>query len=199
MKSYLVQQKIRAFVNQYDVFEASADGQPGARVGFAQQKRLAFKEKFTVYSDESKQTVAFMIQARSVIDLGARYDVFDASGTLLGTIGKDFKSSLLRSTWHIYAPGQEEQPVMIVQESNQGLAIFRRLWDFLPYLNDIPFFVRYNFDFIDTASQQIVATYTKTTTFRDHYRLDITGGVAEQADPRLLISLGIMLDALQSR
>jgi uncharacterized protein YxjI len=199
MKSYLIQQKIRPLVNQYDVFEAAADGQPGNLVGFAQQKRFAFKEKFMVYTDETKQTTAFEIQARQVLDLGARYDVRDASGTSLGTIGKVFGSSLLRSTWHIFAPDREDAPLMVVQEHSPGLAIFRRIWEFLPYIGDIPFFVKYNFDFINPASQQVVATYTKTTTFRDHYRLDIQDDMAEQADPRLLIALGIMLDALQSR
>lgn len=198
MKTYLIQQKITALVNKYAIYEADPQGQPATMVGFAQQKRLSFKEKITIYSDDSKQSVAFEIKARQVIDLGARYDVTDASGNPLGVIGKDFTSSLLRSTWLVFQPGQEETPALRVQERDQSVAILRRLWDFVPILSDFPFFIKYHFDFTDPTSHQVVASYEKTTTIRDHYRLTIQEN-ADQIDPRVLISLGIMLDALQSR
>lgn len=198
MKTYLIHQKIQPIVNQYVVYEATDTAEPGRMVGFAQQKRFSFKEKFTVYTDDSKQAVAFEIQARQVLDFGARYDVFDDSGTLLGTLGKDFKSSLLRSTWFVYQPGQEEIPAIVAQERNKTLAIVRRIWGFLPYIGDVPFFVRYHFDFTETTSQAVVASYEKTTTILDHYKLTVQEN-ADQFDPRILISLGIMLDALQRR
>jgi uncharacterized protein YxjI len=198
MKTYLIQQKITALVNQYTIYEAEANGEAGAVVGFAQQKRFSFKEKIIIYTDDTKQQVAYEIQARQVLDFGARYDVTDTAGTLLGTVGKDFKSSLLRSTWLVYAPGQEETPLLVVQERNKNLAILRRVWEFLPYISDIPFFVKYHFDFTNPTDQQVVATYQKTTTFRDHYQLTIQEN-ADLVDPRVLISLGVMLDALQSR
>lgn len=199
MKTYLIQQKIQLLVNQYAVYEAAENGEAGPMVAFAQQKRFAFKEKFTVYTSEDKHQTAFEVQARSVIDFGARYDVTDPSGQLLGTLGKNFKSSLLRSTWHVYRPGQEDKPVLVVQERSKALAIVRRIWEFLPYISDIPFFVKYHFDFTDPNNQQVCATYNKTTTLRDHYALNIQGGVAEELDPRVLTSLGILMDALQSR
>jgi len=199
MKTYLIQQKIQPIVNQYAIYEATPEDEPGKMVGFAQQKRFSFKEKFTVYTDESKQAIAFEIQARQAIDFGARYDVFDANGTLLTTVGKDFKSSLLRSTWFVYHPGQEETPAIIAQERNKTLAIVRRIWGFLPYISDIPFFVKYHFDFTETTNQAVVASYEKTTTFRDHYKLTIQENADQFDDPRILIALGVMLDAMQSR
>lgn len=198
MKTYLIQQKIQPLVNQYAVYEANQDGQSDKMIGFAQQKRLSFKEKITIYTDDSKQTVGFEIKARQVIDLGARYDITDATGNVLGVIGKDFASSLLRSTWLIFQPGQEEKPALRVQERSQGIAILRRLWDFVPILSEFPFFIKYHFDFTNLTDGQVVASYEKTTTIRDHYRLTIQEG-ADQFDPRVLVSLGIMLDALQSR
>lgn len=199
MKTFLIQQKIQPLVNQYTIHEAAEDGQPGQLVAFAQQKRFAFREKFTLYSGEDKQSVAFEVQARQVMDFGARYDVRAADGTLLGTLGKDFKSSLLRSTWHVFRPGEEDKPALIVQERNQALAIVRRIWELLPFISDIPFFVKYNFDFTDPASSQVVATYDKTTTFRDHYRLALQDEAAATADWRVYVALGILMDALQSR
>ncbi len=175
MKSYIIQQKVRPLVNQYAIYEAT---EAGTMVAFTQQKRLAFKEKFTAYTD----------------------DVTDGQGAAIGVIGKNFKSSLLRSTWHIYRLDQEDTPALVVQERSKGLAIFRRIWGILPYIGDIPFFLKYNFDFTDPASGLVSASYNKTTTFRDHYQLDIQDdGTADSFDPRVLIALGIMMDALQSR
>ncbi len=199
MKTYLIQQKIQPLVNQYAVYEAGGDGQQGAMVAFAQQKRLALKEKITMYADDSKQQVAFELQARQVIDLGARYDVRDTEGNLLGTLGKNFKASLLNSTWNVFLPGEETSPVLVVRERSQGLAIARRIWGFVPFIGEFPFFMKYHFDFTDPASGNIVATYNKTTTFRDHYRLTIQDEAAGIIDWRVFVSLGVMMDALQSR
>jgi uncharacterized protein YxjI len=199
MKTYLIHQKIRPLVNQYNIYEHDDASGSDNLIAFTQQKRFAFKEKFTAYTDESKQNVSFTIQSRQVLDFGARYDVTDASGTSLGVIGKDFKSSLLRSTWHIFLPGHEDTPALIVQERNKNIALIRRAWEFLPGVSELPFFFRYHFDFVNPLSNQVNATYNKTTYLVDHYQLTVNGGVAETMDPRVLISLGIMMDALQGR
>jgi uncharacterized protein YxjI len=199
MKSFLIQQKITFLINRYAIYEAGEDGSRGAMTAFAEQKRFAFKEHIDFFTGEDKQQVAFSVQARQVIDFGARYDVLDTNGNILGTLGKNFKSSLIRSTWNVYHAGQEETPALVVQERSQALAVFRRIWQILPYLSDIPFFVKYHFDFTDPTTHEISATYNKTTTFRDFYQLDINGGTAETIDPRVLLALGVMMDALQSR
>ncbi len=208
MKTFIIQQKIQVLVNQYAVYEAAASlgsadagqlAEPGAMVAFAQQKRLAFKEKIIMYTNESKVEEAFEVEARQVLDFGARYDVRDPSGNVLGTLGKDFKASLLNSTWHVFRPGEEDKPALIIRERSQALAISRRVWSLLPYIGDIPFFLKYNFDFTDPATGTIIATYNKTTTFRDHYQLDIQDEAVTLFDWRVLVSLGVMMDALQSR
>lgn len=199
MQTYLIEQKIRPLVNQYAIYEAGPDGVKGGMVAFAQQKRFAFKEAFTMYADDSKQQVSFTVKARQVLDFGARYDVTDADGKTLGAIGKAFKSSLLRSTWHIFAPGSEDKPLLVIQERSQALAIFRRIWDFVPYIGDIPFLLKYHFDMSDSDNGQVAATYEKTTLWRDHYKLSVIGGGAEAIDPRVLMSMGVLLDAMQGR
>ena len=45
-------QKITPMQNVYRV-HADAAGEPGPLIAFAKQKRLAFKEQFTLYRDES--------------------------------------------------------------------------------------------------------------------------------------------------
>jgi uncharacterized protein YxjI len=198
MKVFKIHQKITPLVNQYRVYE-EIEGNQQKPVAFVQQKRFAFREKFTVYEDESKGRILVDIQARQTLDLGARYDITTPDGDVLGVVGKAFKASLLKSTWHIYKPGQEEKPYLRITERSLGLAVFRRVWGFIPYIGDLPFFLKYHFDFSRPGTGAVQAAYEKTTLLKDHYRLQIEDGTLQDLDWRVFVAIGIMLDALQSR
>lgn len=200
MKSFIIEQKITAFVNRYSVFAVNKDGDKSDLVAFAEQKRLAFKEEFTIYTAEDKKDVLFSVKARQVFDFGARYDIRDETGTAtIAVSGKKFGASLLRSTWQIYNVDDEQIPVLIVRERSLPIAIFRRIWELIPYIGDIPFFAKYHFDFIDAKSEKVNGSFIKTTRFRDHYLLQLDDSLMKKFDERAYIAQAIMLDALQSR
>ncbi len=199
MQAFLIEQKLTVMANQYKVFRTDAVENKLEQVAFAHQKRFAFKERFDFFTDETKQKVLFSVQARKVLDLGTRYDVTDENGEVMGVLGKAFKASLLRSTWHVFKPGEEDSPLTVVQERSKGLAIFRRVWELLPYIGDLPFFVKYHFDFRRPTDEKVVAEYNKITTFRDHYILRIQDEIEHEIDWRALVALGVLMDALQSR
>lgn len=199
MKSFAIEQKIVPLANQYYVYDLDEAGEKGKLLAFAHQKRFAWKEKFTFYTNEAKASVLVEVQARQALDFGARYDVRDAAGTVLGVVGKVFGASVLRSTWNVFAPDKEEVPLVIARERSQALAIIRRVWELLPIIGEIPFFVKYHFDFIDAQTKAVEGNYQKTTTVRDHYQLNADDTLLEKVDWRVLVSLGIMMDALQGR
>lgn len=199
MKIYYIQQKIQLIGNEYRVFGAREDGSQGELVAYARQKIMALKEKFTFFTGEDKKAVVFELQARQVVDLGARYDVRNEAGDIIGTVGKAFKASLLRSTWNVYAAPDDKEPVIIARERSEGLAIARRVWGFVPFIGDLPFFLKYHFDFVEPTSGKVLATYNKTTTLRDHYKLSIEDELAERVDWRVLVATGVMMDVMQSR
>lgn len=188
---FLVRQRIRLMVNQYEVHTATPDGAEGELVAFAQQKRLAFKEQVTIYADSAKQQPIFGFKARQRIDLGATYDVTDHNGQPIGLFRKDFKKSLLASTWHLEQPGLG---TTTGSERNKTVAILRRVWEFIPYVDILPFAVPYHFDFY--AGQQVVFSVSKKIGLRDKYVVDIFD---PQLDRRLVIAQAVALDALQSR
>jgi uncharacterized protein YxjI len=196
MKVFYIHQKITAFANQYQIYEANGD-QPGPLIAFAHQKRLAIREKFLFYTDETKQQLAFSVQARNVMEIAGTYDVRDEREEVLGVLQKQFKASLLRSTWQVQTASQ--QPLATVQERSIPIAIFRRLWSFIPYIGDLPFFMLYHFDFLKPETTEVIARYNKTTLLRDHYRLEIEDELAKSIDWRVLVAQGVALDALQSR
>jgi uncharacterized protein YxjI len=172
---FLVRQKITPMVNRYVV-------------ALVEQKRMAFREEVTFFADEAKTRPLFRFKARQVIDVGATYDVSGSDGAAIGLFRKDFKKSLLRSTWHLEQPpglhaiGQERSPVV---------AVLRRVWELVV---DWPFPVKYHFDFVD--GDVPVMQVDKTATIRDRYRVEVN---VPALDRRLAIAMAVALDALQSR
>ncbi|MFF8840843.1 hypothetical protein [Streptomyces sp. NPDC015130] len=189
---FLVRQKVTLMANRYLVHTMGPDGEEGELVAFAHQKRMAFKEHVTFYTDESMRQVLFTFRARQVIDLGATYDVHGASGTRLGGFRKDFGRSLLRSTWHLEREGEPQETTG--QERNATVAILRRGWEFLPFTELLPFVVPYHFDFAEAGRH--VMSVEKRLSVVDKYVVDIADAAL---DRRLAIAQAVALDALQSR
>jgi uncharacterized protein YxjI len=135
----------------------------------------------------SKATPLFRFKARQVLDVGATYDVTAADGTAIGLFRKDFKKSLLRSTWHV----EQGNLVATGQERSQVIAILRRVWDLF---ENVPFLFKYHFDF--ASDDRPVMSVDKTAIIRDRYRREIQEPVL---DRRLAIAMAVALDALQSR
>jgi uncharacterized protein YxjI len=182
-RQFLVRQRITLMVNRYEVRASDGSGGAGPLIAVAQQKRMAFKEQVTLYADEGRTTPLAAFKARSVLDLGATYDVTDGHGGAVGTFKKDFARSLLRSTWQVEQPGlgtatgHERSPVV---------ALLRRFTDlgFLPY----------HFDF--TLAGQPAFSVVKRWAIRDTYAVTVSN---DRLDRRLVIAMAVALDALQSR
>jgi uncharacterized protein YxjI len=182
-KTLLVRQRFTLMVNRYEVLAPGPGGRTGPVVAFAQQKRMAFREQVTLYTDESRRLVLAGFKARSVMDLRATYDVTDSAGTPIGLFRKDFARSLLRPTWHLEQPGLG---TMTGEERNVLVAVLRRVGDldFWPY----------HFDFVRAGGPAF--TVEKKWGIRDTYVVTTTD---DQLDRRLVIAMAVALDALQAR
>jgi len=188
--AFEVRQRITLMVNRYEIRLPSPNG-AGPLLAMAQQKRMAFKEQVTFYADEGRTVPIFSFKARQRLDLGATYDVFDAEGRPIGWFRKDFAKSLLRSTWHLGAPGVEA----VGAERNQFIALLRRAWDFLPVIGDLPVPFVFHFDFAD-AGGQVVLTSERRMSLRDVYHVTVPGA---RVDGRVAAAMAVALDALQHR
>ncbi|WP_031477315.1 hypothetical protein [Streptomyces bicolor] len=187
---FTIRQKTTFMINRYVVTETLPDGSDGRVVAFAEQKRMTLKEQMTFYTDESKDRVMFTAKARQVLDVGAVYDVRDATGNPVGTFRKKFAASLLRSTWELDQPGSI---AAVGRERNRVVAVLRRAWELLP-LDLVPFVWPYHFDF--ASGDKHVMRVDKKIGLRDRYVLDVA---SPDLDLRLAIAQAVALDALQSR
>jgi uncharacterized protein YxjI len=189
---FFVHQRITMMVNRYEIRAAAPDGSEGPVVAMAQQKRMAFKEQVTFYTDEDRKQPAFGFRARRRIDLGATYDVMDADGQPIGWFRKQFGRSLLRSTWEMSTVDGGQ---VTGSERSAGVAIIRRLWDVLPIVENLPSPFVFHFDFTD-ASGSVVLSSERKRSLRDRYEITVPGG---RVDGRVAAAMAVALDALQSR
>ncbi|MCA2216143.1 hypothetical protein [Jidongwangia harbinensis] len=180
----IVRQRVRLMVNQYEIHAVAPDGSEAGVLAFAQQKRMAFKEQVTLYTDEQKTTPVFGFKARQRMDLGATYDVTDANGTAIGLFRKNWKESLLRSTWHLEQPGHGE---MVGRETNMVVAVLRRFVESLSWLP-------YHFEFV--LGERPAFSVQKKWGLRDKYVVTVHD---PQLDRRLVAAMAVALDALQGR
>ena len=182
-----IEQLIRPMVNLYRI---SSRGMP---VAFVRQKRMAIKEDIRFFAREDESEELFRIKARSLMELGGRYDVTTSAGERVGVLEKVFAKSLLRSTWRLL--DADEQEVAVAQERSLLWALVRRVIDAVPYGELIPIVFHFTID----RDGEHLGDFTRAWGVRDRYTLDLSGDPGRAVDRRLAIALGIALDALQSR
>src|SRR5687768_14521686 len=139
-----IEQLIRPMVNLYRI---SSRGLP---VAFVRQKRMAMKEDIRFFAHEDETDELFRIKARSMMEIGGRYDVTTSAGERIGVLEKVFGKSLLRSTWRIL--GADEQELAVAQERSMLVAIARRVADLVPYGEFVPILFHFR---IDRGEQQL--------------------------------------------
>ena len=193
---YLVDQVIRPIANLYRVTPLAAGEAPaGPPIAYVRQRKLAIKEDIRFYADEGETRELFRIAARSMLDIGgSRYDVLEPGGERIGFLWHKFKESLLRTTWHIGGPNEEE--LALARERSFVGAVLRRAIDFVPDIGGwIP--IPYNFEFL--VGDQVVGGMDRKFQLRDRYILDLSGDPDKKIDRRVAIALAVALDALQNR
>jgi hypothetical protein len=181
--AFFLKQRLSLTANRFEIFAANPDGSFGSLLGFAQQKRLAFKEEVTFYSDETRARPVFSFKARRAIDLGSGYDVLDERRQPIGFFRKDFGQSLLRSTFHVDAAGVAGTG----QERSQAIALLRRF-------TDVPF-LPVHFDFVGTEGRPLMAV-ERQMAVRDKYTVTVPD---ERLDFRVAAAVAVGLDVLMAR
>jgi hypothetical protein len=192
---FLVDQLVRPVANLYRVTPLAVGETPaGQPIAYVRQKKLAIKEDIRFYADESETQELFRLKARSMLDIGgSRYDVLVGEDRI-GLLSHKFRESLLRSTWHIGGP--DEQEVGLARERSRAGAIARRVVDFIPYVGAyVP--IPYNFEIL--VDGEVVGGMDRKFKVRDQYVLDLSGDRDRTIDRRVAVALAVGLDALQNR
>jgi uncharacterized protein YxjI len=195
---FILRQRIRPVINQYEFSLAQDGDQPGPMVLFVEQRRFKFKEDIRFYTDDTKRVEVMKILARQRFDPRARYDITDGSGAKIGEIQKVFGKSLLRSTYALFDASGEQ--VAVAAERSLVVALFRRLVGLVPFVGDFADWlpIPYHFDFRDEG--ELLGSHVRQAwKFRDTYTIDMTPDTERRLDRRLVLASAVGMDALQAR
>ena len=155
---------------------------------FVKQKAFKLKEQLTVYADESQSQELLHINARSILDFGATYDVTDvASGQKVGALRRKALRSFLRDSWELL--DANDKSIGAVSEDSMLMAVLRR---FLSNLIPQTFAI----DVDGTTAGIMKQTFNP---FIAQFRVDFSMDNAGRLDRRLGIAAVVLLQIIEGR
>jgi hypothetical protein len=185
-QTYLVRKKFwQFFGGAFYIYDSN-----GEIVLFSKMKAFKLKEDIRVFTDETLQTEAISIQARSVLDFSGAYDVYDsATGQRVGALRrKGLKSSFYKDEWVILDGVDRE--IGLIQEENAVLALLRK------YL--VGALIPQSFD--AQIDGRTVATFKQRfNLFATKLSLDFSLDPPHRFDRRLGLAAGILLCAIEGK
>lgn len=196
---FILRQKFRFVVNEYEFSLPSPGSEaPGTPFAFVRQKPFKFKEDIRFYADNSQSVELMRVKARQRFDPAAKYDVVAADGTSIGYIQKVFGKSLVRSTYKLYDSGGIE--IAEVTEKSLGVALFRRLVGFIPFIENFANWLPIPYHFVFLRDGVELGTHRRQMwKLSDTYTIDMSGDPGRTIDRRLLLAIAVGMDALQAR
>lgn len=160
----------------------------GEMVLYCKQKAFKLKEDIRLYEDETLTTELLVIQARSVVDFSATYDVFDPeTNAVIGSLQRKGMKSMIQDEWHVL-DGAGNQ-FGIIKEDSMGLALVRR---FLSAL------VPQNFDFL-VNGVRVVDLKQAFNPFIYKLEVNFTDDKEGVVDKKLGIAAGILISTIEGR
>jgi hypothetical protein len=154
---------------------------------YCQQKMFRLKEDIRVYADEDMSQELLYIQARSIIDFAAAYDVIDSTTSeRVGVLRRKGFRSLLQDEWEIL--DSQDRMIGVLREDNLTRAMLRRLLlgTLLPQ----------DYDII-VGETRVADLRQRFNLFRYEMDLDFSMDTTHRLDHRLGIAAAILLGIIE--
>ena len=159
----------------------------GGLIGYCKQKAFKLKEDIRIYTDESMNEERIAINARSMLDVAAAYDVKEsATESRIGTLKRMGWKSLLRDEWVVLDPSERE--IGKIVEDSSALALLRRF-----VTNVIP----QTFHLKDQTGRDLAELRTHFNPFV--HRMTVTVYDDCPINPYLVLSAGVLMIAIEGR
>lgn len=182
--TYELRRKIlRIFGGAFYVYDP--DGQLAF---FSEQKSFKLREDIRLYADLDQAIELLTIQARSIIDFSAAYDVVDTvDNERVGTLRRRGFKSMFRDEWEIL--DADEQPLGRIIEDSMTMALLRRA-----LTNLVPQKFR-----IECHGRTVGTLRQNFNLFAPRIRIDFSMDPDHSLDRRLGLAAAILICAVEGR
>jgi len=182
-KYYAKKKLLKIFGGEVRIYDESRSN----LLFFVKQKAFKLKEDITVFADEGEKTALLKINARSMLDLGATYDITDAAnGQRVGSLRRKFLKSMLRDEWDILDAGEKE--IGKVFEDSMIMALLRR------FLSNL---IPQHFS-IEVGGQKVGDLKQTFNPFVPQFNVDFSANQGK-LDRRLAIGAVILLQIIEGK
>ena len=165
-------------------------------IAFVRQKMFKLKEEVLVYSDESKRTVNYKINADKWLDFNTSYKFTRNDNEEVGRIARKGWKSLWKSHYELY--DEKEIQDLLIQEENPVAKIFDSILGEIPIVN---FFTGYFFNpkyLITRPDSTLVARISKQKSIMGRrFSIDKLAEFEDGEEERII--LGSMMMVLLER
>jgi len=182
--SYQIRKRILSVVGgKFEIFDPS-----GNVVLFSKMKAFKLKEDIRLYTGEDMMSELLSIQARTILDFSAAYDVVDSTtGQKVGALRRKGLKSMFRDEWLILDAYDRE--VGVIREENAFLALVRR------FLTNL---VPQTFN-VDVGGVPVAEFKQNFNPFVTKLTLDFSLDTQRRLDRRLGIAAGVLLCAIEGK
>lgn len=183
---YVIRQKVfKIFGEAFHVYDDA-----GNVVLYSKLKAFKLKEDIRLYTGEDMRTEVLTIQARSIIDFGAGYDVYDpVARQKVGTLRRRGLKSMIRDEWTVLDAAERE--VATVREDSQFKALVRR------FVESASLFLPQKYH-MEMGGRNVVMYHQNFNPFVRKLAVDVDDP-ASAIDRRLALATGIVLAAIEGR
>lgn len=184
--------KIFTLVPELNVTDAA-----GAHIGYVRQKLLAFKESVTVYTDESRQTPIYTINADRVIDFTANYHFAEASGKPVGHVRREGFNSLWRAHFVISVG---DRPTFDVREESGFVRLADNLIGQIPLVGVLTgYFLNPKYLVTREDGSPVLRMTKKPALLETEFVIDQLGPLSPEEQATALLSLMMIVLLERSR
>jgi hypothetical protein len=186
-QQYMVRRKVfKIFGGAFHVYDAAEQ-----LIGYSKQKAFKLKEDIRVFTGEDMSAELLVIQARSVIDFGASYDVYDpTAGYKCGALRRKGLKSIVRDEWVILDPADRE--IGLIQEDSTFKALVRR------FVEAASLFMPQSYT-VTVGGQHVATLGQNFNPFVYKLNCDLSPDTQRLLDPRLALAAAILLAAVEGK
>lgn len=194
---FLVNQKRMSFKEKYYVY-----GEDEKELFYVERDfKFMGKRNITVFDDDTKSAAVLQIDQDHRWEFRKReYTLYDAAGEPIASFYRDNWKSLFRRSWDIF--DRHGTLIAIAREDSVGLAILRRIIDFIPFVELLGGLIKTDFHLFRInakGEEEKIGSFNRRMTFADKYVLDLSGDPGRTLDRRTALALGILLDTAEKR
>ncbi len=183
--------RISSFANDF----TAVDGH-GRTIAYVKQKMFKLKEAITVYSDDSKNFINYMIEADSWIDFSAAYTFTDHDGYEIGKIGRKGWASLWKAEYEIF--DRHGQLKYFIREENGWVKVIDSIIGEIPVLGALTGYIFNPSYKVVNEMDEIIFRLKKEASFWGR-RFKVEKVVDRRIEDDEIIMLGLMMMVLLER